>query len=119
MLARYRQKDTLPRLLPFTEGVYLHAFSCVHMCIWYMFVYLYTYTYIYIYVYIDIYKYIHTYTYIGVLLEYNNTSVESRNYQKKDGILVAIATIFKILNESKIHKVCIYVYKKIDTYIDR
>mmetsp|Transcript_3899 Transcript_3899/g.4034 ORF Transcript_3899/g.4034 Transcript_3899/m.4034 type:complete len:868 (+) Transcript_3899:3-2606(+) len=59
MLARYRQKDTLPRLLPFIEGV---------------------------------------------LLEYNNTSVESRNYQKKDGILVAIATIFKILNESKIHK---------------
>jgi hypothetical protein len=54
----------------------------------------------------------------GVLLEYNNTAVESRNYQKKDGVLVAIATIFKILNESKTHKVnliCLYVYVCIHT----
>ena len=35
---------------------------------------------------------------------YASSPPESRNYQQKDGVLVAIATIFKILNESKAHK---------------
>ena len=40
----------------------------------------------------------------GVLSTYASSPPESRNYQQKDGVLVAIATIFKILNDSKAHK---------------
>ena len=60
MLARYRQRDTLPRLLPFLQGV---------------------------------------------LTEYNSTlPVESRNFQRKDGVLVALAVLFKILADSKAYR---------------
>ena len=41
---------------------------------------------------------------VGVLSTYASSPPESRNYQQKDGVLVAIATIFKILHESKAHK---------------
>lgn len=51
MLARYRQKDTLPRMLPFVNGI---------------------------------------------LVEYNNTAPENRDYRKKDGALVTIATLAKV-----------------------
>ncbi len=51
MLARYRQKDTLPKMLPFINGI---------------------------------------------LVEYNNTPPESRDYRKKDGALVTIATLAKV-----------------------
>ncbi len=51
MLARYRQKDTLPRMLPFINGI---------------------------------------------LTEYNNTAVELRDFRKKDGALVAIASLAKV-----------------------
>ena len=51
MLARYRQKDTLPRLLPFLGGV---------------------------------------------LAEYSATAPEARDYAKKDGVLVAVATVAKV-----------------------
>ena len=52
MLARYRQKDTLPIVLPFIQNV---------------------------------------------LVEYLNTAPESRNYKKKDGALVAIAVLAKVV----------------------
>ena len=51
MLARYRQKDTLPIVLPYIESV---------------------------------------------LREYNSAPAEMRNYQKKDGALVAIAVLAKV-----------------------
>mmetsp|Transcript_23745 Transcript_23745/g.34001 ORF Transcript_23745/g.34001 Transcript_23745/m.34001 type:complete len:1123 (-) Transcript_23745:74-3442(-) len=59
MMARYRQKDTLPRLMP-----YLH----------------------------------------GLLSEYSSSPVEMRDYKKKDGVLVTIAVIAKILLESNAYK---------------
>jgi hypothetical protein len=51
MLARYRQKDTLPKFLPFLESI---------------------------------------------LVEYNNSAPETKDYRKKDGVLVAIATLYKV-----------------------
>ena len=60
MLARYREKDTLPRFLPFLQNV---------------------------------------------LTEYANTlPIEARDCQRKDGVLVALAVLFKILAESKAYK---------------
>ena len=59
MLARYRQKDTLPRLLPFLEKT---------------------------------------------LSLYTTTPEALRDYQKKDGVMVALATICKILKESKTYR---------------
>lgn len=52
MLARYRQKDTLPIFLPFVQGI---------------------------------------------LLECSNATHENRNYRKKDGALVSIAVLAKVL----------------------
>ena len=43
-------------------------------------------------------------TCIDGLTEYASSPPESRDYQKKDSILVAIATCFKILHDSKAHK---------------
>eukprot|EP01038_Epipyxis_sp_PR26KG_P009275 gene9275-12495_t len=55
MLARYRQKDVMPKLMPFIQGV---------------------------------------------LQEYSLSPIETRDYRKKDGILVTIAVLAKILKES-------------------
>eukprot|EP01035_Chromulina_nebulosa_P019648 gene19648-25562_t len=54
-LAKYRQKDVIPRLLPFIQNG---------------------------------------------LSEYNNTEPDKRDYVKKDGILVLVSLIFKILSDS-------------------
>jgi importin-7 len=60
VLARYRQKDTLPRILPYLQGV---------------------------------------------LTEYNNTQpIEARDFQRKDGVLVSMAVLFKILADSKAYR---------------
>jgi len=59
MLARYRQKDTLPMLLPYVQGV---------------------------------------------LVEYVQAPPEQRDYRRKDGALVAIAVLAKILKDSKTYE---------------
>ena len=58
-LARYRQKDTLPTLLPKLQGI---------------------------------------------MDNFNNSPIDQRNYREMDGVLVAVATMAKIMNESKLYK---------------
>ncbi len=59
MLARYRQKDVLPKMRPFINNI---------------------------------------------LVEFNNTPAAQRDFRKKDGALVAIASLAKILGDSKVYK---------------
>eukprot|EP01041_Mallomonas_annulata_P011336 gene11336-23725_t len=58
-LARYRQKDTLPKLLPFCQAI---------------------------------------------LIEFNKTPLPMRDHRKKDGVIVAIASIATIMSESNKYK---------------
>jgi hypothetical protein len=44
---------------------------------------------------------------LGVLLEYNSAPAESRNYQKKDGALVAIAVLAKVPFDLKASTGCV------------
>ena len=152
MLARYRQKDTLPLLLPFMMGKHLACLlfsssSDLSFLLIDLFTYLLTYCFCHRHTHcplpslpffppsllpyflpsflpfflssflppIDPSSLIPSLLSLSPslppflppldgLTEYARSPPETRDYQKKDSILVAIATCFKILHDSKIHR---------------